>query len=490
MLLDAHADDLQDAAVNSFRAPPTPAAPPQPGMFHNFWSSAGNYYMRGMAETARAVDLLGAVGPVAVDAVTGGTDRQDAYFREHDDTFNRAVDYWTPKPSEVGAAGQVVGSLGAGIVQFLLNPALLVGTAQLGTSEDLVRAGVSGDAALVAGDVAGLAAAGGIAMPIFGKTLMQRVAAGAFGNLATNVPQAALTQAIVAADGKPELAKQCDPWDARARVVDVLLGAVFGGKAHLEHLADAAMTLNAARHIEEASTGGRPVPEAELTPMVDATRQAIDELSAGRTVTAQTRAAITLIDAQIKQLEDELSETLPAAGNLAEKGSIRQARKELALMEQTRVDQSDSALRAAAKVIQAREGVSYKAALAQATKIASDAASDWQSRHDRLTSFIEDNAAAQQQTQRAVEIERQLDALRKNRAKAEDDAATYAADVRAIVADHAPDAGPPIEVKSPDAATPAEPAAPTLGKPRDLRAEVVDLRKTDNVLRKLLECIA
>lgn len=284
-ILEANADSLRLAA----EAPQPAPTPDPPGMFHNFWSSAGNYAMRGMAEAGRALSMAGAVVPVVADKLIGSDNRStsltDRYFKAHDDYFGAAVDYWTPKPEEVGAAGQITGSLTAGIVQFLANPALVVGTSMLSTSEDLVRKGVPADAALVAGDVAGIATAAGIALPIFGKGLASRVATGAGGNLATNIPQAAITQQIVTAAGKPELAQDFNPWDVRARTVDVLLGAVFGAKAHFDaRVRDALMATNAARHIESAPLPVRGANDAELTQAVDSTRLAIEQLSRGERV--------------------------------------------------------------------------------------------------------------------------------------------------------------------------------------------------------------
>lgn len=311
-LLDAYSDSLETAATGPQRAP---GPPPAPGVFHNFWSSAGNYYMRGMAEAGRAVSMAAGAAPVIADKLIGSDNQgekfADRYFRWHDQTFGRAVDYWTPKPEDVGAAGQVVGGLAAGITQFLASPSLMVGTSMLSTSEDLVRKGVSPDAALLAGDIAGLANVAGIALPIFGKTLAQRIATGAGGNLATNIPQAAITQQIVKADGKPELAGEFNPWDVRARTVDVLLGAVFGAKAHVDaRISDALLASNAARHIEEASLPVAGRTEAEVTKAVDSTRLAIEQMSRGEpvdvpTVEARDTSATDAHGAEMSRMIDD-----------------------------------------------------------------------------------------------------------------------------------------------------------------------------------------
>jgi hypothetical protein len=142
-------------------------------------------------------------------------------------------------------------------------------------------------------------------------------------------------------------------------------------------------------------------------------KEASDAVAEGRAV-----ADTSLIDAQIKSLEDELSATIPAADGLAERGAIRQAREQLRLMEQTRVDTSDTAIRAEAKDIQGRSRLSYKEALAEARKRNADRDADWQAQSDRLNQFIEANAEAQKQTQRAGELEKQLQVLRQERLSA------------------------------------------------------------------------
>jgi hypothetical protein len=210
------------------------AAPQAPSIWTNFWKGAGLYGMRSLAEAARAIDLAGAAIPVTLDAITGGTVRQDQYFREHDDTFNNAVDYWTPKPGEVGRAGQVAGGLAGGIVQAVVNPALLVGTAQLGTAEDLSREGVSPGMANAVGAIAGASNALGLKLPFIGKTAIARVASGVVGNTTLGVTTAAASRSVLQAAGYDQQAQQYDPWDVGARSLDALLGAAFGGLAHVE----------------------------------------------------------------------------------------------------------------------------------------------------------------------------------------------------------------------------------------------------------------
>lgn len=267
-----------------------PSVTRDPGVWDNFFSGAGSYGMRSLAETGRAVDMLGAVFPVAIDTVTGGTERQDQYFREHDEVFNRAVDYWTPSAGDVGAAGQVAGQLFGGIAQAIVSPALLVGTAQLSTGEDLVRQGVDANAANVVGDIAGIGSAVGLRLPFLGKTLASRVATGAGGNVLLGAATAGASRGVLNAAGNPEQAHQFDPFEFKARALDAALGAAFGTMAHISARMTptdeaALLVANQARHMEASTLPALPVGEADATAHVQALRGAVDQMLRGEPVT-------------------------------------------------------------------------------------------------------------------------------------------------------------------------------------------------------------
>lgn len=280
-------DTEQQAARTRQQLYTPPALPkPDPGIFQNFAPTTGNYFMRSLAESGRALSMAAAAAPVVVDAALD-TNLSDRYFKWHDDTFQNAVDHWTPKPREAGVAGQVVGQVMGGITQLLINPGLMVATTQMSTAEDLVRQGVEPGAALVAGDIAAIANVIGIRLPAaFGTTLATRMATGAAGNLAVNVPETALKASVLHAAGESKAAAQFDPFDAKARTIDILLGAAFGAKAHWDARLtasdrDAISTKVQAMHIEEASTPGRPASLADLNATVAATRAAMDQMLRG-----------------------------------------------------------------------------------------------------------------------------------------------------------------------------------------------------------------
>ena len=67
--------------------------------------------------------------------------------------------------------------------------------------------------------------------------------------------------------------------------------------------------------------------------------------------------------------------------------------------------------KALAKDIQAAQGISYKAALSEAKKLTEQAVADFEARQQRLQETIQNNARAQQATQRIGEIEKRVAAL-------------------------------------------------------------------------------
>jgi hypothetical protein len=300
MSFDFFPNEQGAALLNAARHPSTT---PEPGAFDNFVSGAGRYTMRSLAEAGRAVSLAGAVVPMAIDKITegdnfSGKSLTDRYFETHDEVFNNAVDYWTPKPGEVGAAGQIAGQLAGGVMQAIVSPALLVGTSALSPAEDLVREGVDASTATKVGVIQGAGAGIGLKMPFLGQTLATRVLSGAGGNLMQGTAGALASSEVLKAGGYDKQAEQFTPWDLRARVLDVMLGAAFGGLAHIDAKGKlqeapkltptdeaALLVANQARHIEDATPQGRPATDADATMHADAMRQAVEQVLRGEQVT-------------------------------------------------------------------------------------------------------------------------------------------------------------------------------------------------------------
>lgn len=323
MSLDFYTDEQRNAFAH---AASNPSHTPEASVWDNFAQGAAQYTMRSLSEAGRAIDMAGAAFPVAVDAITGGTVRQDQYFKEHDEVFNRAVDYWTPSPGEVGTAGQVAGQLVGGVLQATVSPALLVGTTQLSTAEDLAREGVDPTTANTVGAIQGASMAVGIKLPFLGKTLATRVLSGMGGNLAQGTITAAASSAVLESNGYSKQAGRFDPWDIRARTLDAMLGAAFGGLAHIEANASiprpvkltpteeaAVLVANQARHMEDSTPQGRPAADVDATKHAMAMRQAVEQVLGGERVAVDefTRDMQTIPDEaqnlQRAQVAEELA---------------------------------------------------------------------------------------------------------------------------------------------------------------------------------------
>ena len=292
--------DLYEQEIGESMRGRTPAPVADVGIWDGFVRGTGLYTMRGLAGVARGVDILGSVGPIVQDAFTGGTEAQDKYFREHDEVWGSAVDFWTPKPREVGAAAEIAGTLISMLPLVLTSPSLAVGSLQLGTAEDLVRKGVEANTANLVGATQGLGLGLGIYMPIFGQTLAQRVLAGGVGfNVLQGVGMRAAGEVLLeGTPGEGEF-KTLDP---AALTLDVLLGAAFGGLVHLSPAQraqgaqmwsrleawgkglkqsdlDAMAVLRQAQHLNADSMPGRPADPVDVERHAGRVRQAIEQLA-------------------------------------------------------------------------------------------------------------------------------------------------------------------------------------------------------------------
>jgi hypothetical protein len=275
------------------------------GIFDGFVRGVGLSTMRGFARTGSAIDMMGAVGPIVQDAITGGTTAQDRYFREHDEVWGSAVDHWTPKPNEVGVAGQVVGDVISMLPTVIASPALAVATAQIGTGEELVKKGVDAGRAEAVGAVQGAGLGLGIWMPILGRNLWERVVVGgAAANAVQGIATRGASQVIL--EGTPA-ADEFKAFDGQSLTLDVLLGAAFGTLAHLspaqraqgeavwkriqswaEDLTptekSAIATLREAQHMNVDSAPGRPQAPADVQAHVERVKTAIEQLERGQPV--------------------------------------------------------------------------------------------------------------------------------------------------------------------------------------------------------------
>lgn len=304
MSLDLYQNETADRML-SLR----PVMVPEPDAFDGFLRGTGMHAMRTFAKAGSAIDLLGSVGPIIKDAFTGGTEAQDRYFKEHDEVFGNAIDHWTPKPGEVGAAGEVAGTLLGTLPLVLASPSLTVGTTQLSTAEELVRKGVDAEKAQAVGGVQALGLGLGIYMPIFGQSLWQRMLLGGAG---FNVIQGAAMRGAsdVVLQGTPAEG-EFKAFDAKALTLDLLLGLAFGAITHLSPTqrvegarywermkewgnnfkpsdVDAIATLRQAQHANVDTLPGKPIEASDLQSHVERIRTATEQLLRGEPVDVST----------------------------------------------------------------------------------------------------------------------------------------------------------------------------------------------------------
>lgn len=235
---------------------------PQPGAFDNFLRGTGMYTMQGFAKAGRAASM--AVGGLAAGIEKMGehhplgkidTTMTDAVFSFHDDVMKNAVDYWTPKPGETGVAAEIAGTLLSTLPMVIANPGAAVAATQLSTAEDLSRKGVSATEANLVGAVQGAGLGLGVWAPILGRTGFERIVIGGAG---FNVTQGIVTRGVSGTIlmGTPA-AEDFKAFDWEGVTLDALLGAAFGGLAHISP-AQRAQGAAAWKSIEGWSKGLKP----------------------------------------------------------------------------------------------------------------------------------------------------------------------------------------------------------------------------------------
>lgn len=442
-ILDLHSEATIAAAPLQVRPPPAP--PPKFSAWSLLTAIPRGVVEAGAQVSASTLELLEPFG-ATLGRMDGETPEPGFGRKMAEDVRTGVAAAMAPDAQTAHAAEQTLYGFARGASKVMLGAAtagpggvLLAGAEEgLTATRDLQRQGVDDETALKAGAVqgAGLALA---ALPLAGRTLAQTAGLYLAGGPGGFVAQQALTREILRQGGYDRIAEGYDPFDPVGLAVSALIPAVFTAAAVRGQRRAAVVSReaeDAARVLLQVEQRDASNPAPDVPRASDAHETALaraeDQVARGDAVevsdvapvramvddaaVAERRATVHLLDTQIAQAESELQATLPASADLAERGAIREARAELRQMEQTRVDTSETAIRAAAKEIQAREQVSYKAALSQARKDVAAADQNWQARQDRLNEFIARNAEAQKQTQRVGELEQQLEVLRGRRA--------------------------------------------------------------------------
>lgn len=211
----------------------------------------------------------------------------------------------TPSPATTGTAFQIVHGLAEGA-------SLAVGGAAAGgipgavaltgsvegasTVQERLAAGVTPGVALAEGGVSAVASGLGVMIPGgFGKTLATRLLTGVSSNVGLGFASRYADHKILEANGYPEMAAQQKVWDSTAVLTDALLGAAFGGLAHLHGaegkaikaaaaepgMVDAALVTNLAVHDRNLAVGV-PVDPASTHAHQDALQVSNEQLLEGK----------------------------------------------------------------------------------------------------------------------------------------------------------------------------------------------------------------
>ncbi|MBI2798974.1 MAG: zeta toxin family protein [Gammaproteobacteria bacterium] len=226
---------------------------------------------------------------------SGGGDLEsaDRAFRVAD-AMKEARQQVTPEPGEVGWAARLLGGGLEAATNIGLSGGNLYGLgsgAALNAGAALVDEGVSGPAAVAGAEIAGATTAIGFRIPFLGKTLAQRIGFGAASNIGLGAVSDLATKGELSAFGYDTQAANINPWNAEARAMDALTGAMFGGVAHFadhpptQAEIDAAATLNAHANQTVATAPGIPKDIEALNAHTNAIETALQQVLTDQPVT-------------------------------------------------------------------------------------------------------------------------------------------------------------------------------------------------------------
>lgn len=411
--LDTNGQRIQDerAALN-----PLDAGAVDMGTFYRTGEAIGSYGMAGFARSGRAGMLALGVVPIAYDAVVGGSEAGDAWFKVTDDYFTSAVESWTPDAQETGSAGRLLG----GVAQMLTSLTAggvpgLVATESLNTGADLAADGVSAPVAIGAGLLQGTTVGLGALIPGSGLVASRAadIALTAGGNVALGVASRGAIGGLLSANGYDAQAEQYKAFDAASIAADAVMGGAFWGLSRYmsRETMDSALTQGSARNAQIDTAPGIPVDALSSVSHQDALRVAIEQIQRGEPVIVPPRVAdatflrnpddvLPVMPAREQLLASARAEVAPAyraeleqqAGQAV--GNVADLRRELGGIQRS-LDGLDGTFRERAKAFQ-QEGQTRKQAEASARDAIEQDRQQLTGRQDEITQALELNRTAEQ----------------------------------------------------------------------------------------------
>lgn len=190
------------------------------------------------------------------------------------DTARQNAKALTPDPATTGLAAQTLHSLASGVTEYSIGALAggpVAGAAAVGTTEavsrfqDLKEQGVDSETARASAGLTGIAAGLGAFMPGgWGSSLLTRLATGAGANAGFGLANRYLDHKILEDGDYKEMADQQRVWDGTQLLTDTVLGAAFGGLAHL-HAGKEETRVNATSSGRMAAREAPGLEDAALT---------------------------------------------------------------------------------------------------------------------------------------------------------------------------------------------------------------------------------
>lgn len=194
------------------------------------------------------------------------------------------VQAMTPNATTTGSAVQLLHGLVSGFTEMSIGglaggtggAAALVGSSEgLQRYNDLIDAGVDPDTARKSALLTGGAAAAGAVVPAgVGSSLAAKVTSGAVGNTIFGVANRYADHKILESAGYPEMAAQQKVIDGTQVITDLILGAAFGGLAHLHSTPEVEAMRNAPGARDAALTTNLAIKDRESAPGIPADPEA------------------------------------------------------------------------------------------------------------------------------------------------------------------------------------------------------------------------
>lgn len=306
------ATDDRDALDEAARLNPLDPAKLEPSAFAGVGQQVKGL-LRPSAGAGRTILMSGAPVAQAMDWIANlnpsrPADQRDAwassYFQAVDEYGSEAVDFWTPDARDYGTAAKTVGVLSnvvGSVPQMFGTPTLFLANSGIDPATELVRQGVDSDTAMAVGGVNLVANAMGMKLPAaVGTNAAQRIASGAGMNLVVGTAADAASNAALESGGYQTQAQGYDATDPFARTFDVLMGAAFGFKAHIDapptatkpaplEQRDAVLVAKNHDHLHRQTLPGEPATPKAQRANSDAVLEGIQQMLAGEKVDVAAR---------------------------------------------------------------------------------------------------------------------------------------------------------------------------------------------------------